>query len=92
MKAQYKLNRINCSGQGVKARFFEYEEEIVNYIFDKRKSNIPVTKSMVIGKIGSLYDEFNRKTRFAQLLSVYRLLKRNNLSLKRTSHLGQTLI
>ena len=91
MKAQFKQNKINCKGQGAKSAFFKYENEIINFIDENRKYNIAVTTFMVISKIISLYKDFNLKSKHAQLLSVYKFLKRHNLSIRKSSHLGQPL-
>ena len=54
MKAQYKQNKINCEGQGAKSSYYKFENEILNFINENRKYNIPVTTYMVISKIMNL--------------------------------------
>ena len=88
MKIQSNIYRINCIGQGVKSEYIEYEKEIIDFIINNRKLNLPATTSLVIAKICSLYNDFNKKNKNAQLMSVYRLLKRHNLSLRKASHIG----
>ena len=91
MQSQTNLNRINCKGQGHKSSFEMYEKEILSFIINTRKLNLPVTTKLVIAKITSLYKEFSEKSRNAKLMSIYRFLKRNNLSLRKSSHIGQPL-
>ena len=64
---------------------------MINFIYENRKHNIAVITSMVLSKIISLYNEFSSKSNHAQLLIVYWLLKRNNLSVRKSTHLGQPL-
>lgn len=91
IKAKYKQNKINFEEKGAKSSYFQYENEILNFIIENRKYNIQVTTSMVISKIISLYKEFSTKSKHAQLISVYRFLKRHKLSIRKSSHLGQPL-
>lgn len=88
MQSQINLNRINCKGQGHKSSFEKYEKEILSFIINTWKLNLPVTTNLVIAKITNLYKEFSEKSRNAKLMSIYRFLKRNNLTLRRASHIG----
>ena len=56
-------------------------------MYENRKYNIAVTTFMVISKIISLYKDFNLKSKHAQLLSVYKFLKRLNLSIRKNHHI-----
>lgn len=81
IEAQFKQNKINFKGQWAKSAFFKYENEIINFIYENRKYNITLTTFMVINKIISLYKDFNLKSKHAQLLSVFKFLKRQYFSL-----------
>ena len=91
MQSQTNLNRINYKRQGHKSSFEMYEKEILSFIINTRKLNFPVTTKLVIAKITSLYKEFSEKSRNAKLMSIYRFLKRNNFTLRKSSHIGQPL-
>ena len=61
MKAETNLKRVNFHGQGVKSNFYENEKEIIQFIIDNRKLNLPISTSILIAKISSINEDFSKK-------------------------------
>jgi len=89
--AQIDLNKKNIKGQGKKSIFIEKENELIIYIEELRKAKIAVNTDIIIAKMISLEPLLKEKSRWALFKMCYRILKKYGLSIRKATHLGQTL-
>lgn len=85
---KYRCNRKN----GEKKNFSDQQEdEIKNWIIENRTKHIPVSTKNLISFAGSLNEKFKNKQNKTKLKWAYRFLKHYDFSIRRVSHLGQSL-
>ena len=83
------ISRIKKSGRNYS--FSDKEMELVGFIDKLREEKIAVTSTMIIAKMLQLKPELKGKSMRALQSMCYRILQKNNYSLRRASHLGQPL-
>jgi len=88
---QENLNISRIKKQGRSYSFSDKEMELVGFIDKLREEKIAVTSTMIIAKMLQLKPELKNKSMRALQSMCYRILQKNNYSLRRASHLGQPL-
>jgi DNA-binding transcriptional MerR regulator len=83
------ITRIKKAGRSYS--FSEKEMELINFIDKLREEKVAVTSNMIIAKMLQLKPELKDKSMGALQRMCYRILQKNNYSLRRASHLGQPL-
>ena len=91
LQAVENAKRCNIPGQGNKTCIYEYENDLLEYIYKLRENNIAVTSSLLIKKIYSLNPDIRNKSYSSLHNTLYRILKRNNITLRKATHVGQPL-
>ena len=64
---------------------------MVDWLSEKRKNNIAVSTKGLISYACSLNQKFSDKSLITQLKLVYRFIKRRGITIRRISHIGQTI-
>jgi DNA-binding transcriptional MerR regulator len=83
------ITRIKKAGRNYS--FSDKEMELINFIDKLREEKVAVTSNMIIAKMLQLKPELKDKSMGALQRMCYRILQKNNYSLRRASHLGQPL-
>jgi DNA-binding transcriptional MerR regulator len=83
------ITRIKKAGRNYS--FSDKELELINFIDKLREEKVAVTSNMIIAKMLQLKPELKDKSMGALQRMCYRILQKNNYSLRRASHLGQPL-
>ena len=83
--------KLNLPGQGKKNSFYEHENDLINYFNVLRKENIAVNSFLLIEKMYSLSSDLKEKSYNSIRKLLYRILKTNNITLRRATHLGKPL-
>lgn len=92
MKEQLNYKKYRITGGGAKSQLSkENEIDIVNWIIQTRKLELPVTSTLVMKYILKITPELQDKTNKALICLTYRLLQKYNFVLRRASHIGQRL-
>ncbi len=72
--------------------FTEKEEEcIISFIFDARDKNKPVSTRSVISYADTIKYKFSKKSVKTKLRWCYRFIKRHGFSIRRITHVGQSI-
>lgn len=88
---QQDLTVSRVKKQGRNYSFLDKELELVSFIDKLREEKVAVTSNMIIAKMLQLKPELKDKSMRALQSMCYRILQKNNYSLRRASHLGQPL-
>ena len=88
---QENLNISRINKQGKSYSFSDKEMQLVGFIDKLREEKITVTSTMIISKMLQLKPELKNKSMRALQSMCYRILQKNNYSLRSTSNLGQPL-
>ena len=64
---------------------------MIDWLSEKRKNNIAVSKKNLVSYACSLNQKFSNKSLTTQLKLVYRFIKRRGITIMRISHIGQTI-
>lgn len=92
LKKQNDIHKFRIAGGGAKNDLCEEKEiELVQWILQNRKLDLPITTSVVISYLLKLEPKFKEKTNNALKIWCFRFLKKNNFVLRRASHIGQPL-
>lgn len=92
LKEQLNYKKYRITGGGAKSQLSkENELDIVNWIIQTRKIELPVTSTLVMKYILKIAPELKDKTNKALICLTYRLLQKYNFVLRRVSHIGQRL-
>ena len=88
---QENLNISRIKKQGRNYSFSDKEMQLIGFIDKLREEKIAVTSTMIIAKMLQLKPELKNKSMRALQSMCYRILQKNNYSLRRASHLCQPL-
>ena len=83
--------KINLPGQGIKSCFDEHEKEIIEYFYQLRSKKFTVNSTLLIQKIYSIKPDLKNNSYNSIRNILYRILKKNNITLRKATHSGQPL-
>jgi len=85
---KYLTNR----GREIKRTMTEsYENDICNFIKENREKKKAIGAKSVIFYAGKINPKFKEKSLKIKLMWCYRFIKRNGFSIRRVSHIGQSI-
>ena len=84
-------SKINLPSQGRKSIFYPYENELISYFNELREKKIAVSSYILIEKIYTLNNDLKKLSYDSVHHLLYRILKKNNITLRKATHIGQTL-
>ena len=89
LEEQLNYKKYRIKGDGAKSQLSkENELDIVNWIIQTRKLELPVTSTLVMKYILKIAPELQDKTNKAFICLTYRLSQKYNFVLRRASHIG----
>ena len=84
-----KIKRI--SGGGRKSNLDKYKKDLLYYILDIRRSGFAINVKTIIAYLYSIDDTFKKENIHSLEMKIRRFLERNNLRIRKASHIGQPL-
>lgn len=84
-----KIKRI--SGGGRKSNLEEFKKDLLYYILDIRRSGFAINVKTIIAYLYSINDNFKKENIHSLEMKIRRFLERNNLRIRKASHIGQPL-
>ena len=81
-------DKLNLPGQGLKSCFYEKEADLIYYFYELLKENIAVNSNLLIKKMYELKPDLKGKSFNAAQKLLYRLLKKNNITIRKATHIG----
>lgn len=91
LKVQKRQDRKRIEGGGRKSIIQNFETEIIHWIIDCRKLGICITTRSIIAFLYDTHPEVKEMNYHNLYKIILRFLKRNNLSIRKASHIGQPL-
>ena len=91
LKAFRNQNAKRLSGGGKKSVISNYEKEILYYVMDCKKLGLVVSMNSIIAYLYNVHEETKNFEIKNLYMNIYRLLNRNNLSIRKQGRLGQKL-
>ena len=84
-----KIKRI--SGGRRKSNLEEFKKDLLYYILDIRRSGFAINVKTIIAYLYSINDNFKKENIHSLEMKIRRFLERNNLRIRKASHIGQPL-